>query len=118
MSDVENSYEEKMKQTNEKNINYVKSIGGYIRTIDYYDKECPLILGIGFIYHNHIIAWYPKAVDDGLYDDDERSVTIHHEWYSLEDIKKHNNKDALDIRGPIDYLQGCLDTYCLKDDED
>lgn len=119
MSNIENQeLGFKMKQSNEKNINYVKSIGGDIRNIEYYGKECPLILDIQFIYHNYRIAWYPKAVDDDLYDDDERSVTIHHECYSLEDIKKHINKDVLDIRGPIDYLQGCLDTYCLKDEDE
>lgn len=119
MSDIENQeLEFKMKQSNEKNINYVKSIGGDIRNIEYYDEECPLILDIQFMYHNYRIAWYPKAVNDDLYDDDERNVTIHHECYSLEDIKKHINKDVLDIRGPIDYLQGCLDTYCLKDEDE
>lgn len=106
-------YDEKMKQSNEKNINYVKNIGGDIRNIEYYDEECPLILDIQFIYHNHRIAWYPKAADD----DDERSVDIHYEWYTLKDIKNHINKNVLEIRGPIDYLQGCLDTYCLKDED-
>ena len=119
---MSDSYEEKMKQSNEKNINYVKSIGGDIRNIEYYDKECPLILDIQFIYkvneNENRIAWYPKAVDDDLYDDDEKSINIHHEWYTLEDIKKHINKDVLEIRGPIDYLQGCLDGYFVKDKEE
>lgn len=125
MSDIKNQeydqYDKKMKQSNEKNINYVKSIGGDIRNIEYYNEECPLILDIQFILsknnNNHRIAWYPNAVDDDLYDDDERSVNIHYEWYSLEDIKKRINKNVLEIRGPIDYLQGCLDTYCLKDED-
>ncbi len=112
---MSDSYEEKMKQSNEKNINYVKNIGGDIRNIEYYDKECPLILDIQFILNENRIAWYPKAVD--LYDDDEKSINIHHEWYSLEDIMKHINKDVIEIRGPIDYLQGCLDGYFVKDKE-
>lgn len=117
---MSDSREENMKLSNEKNINYVKSIGGDIRNIEYHDKECPLILDIQFILkvNENRIAWYPKAVDDDLYDDDEKSINIHHEWYSLEDIKKHINKDVLEIRGPIDYLQGCLDGYFVKDKEE
>ena len=111
------SHEEKMRQTNERNINYVKSIGGDIRNIEYYGEECPLILDIQFILNGNRVAWYPKAVDDDLYDDDEKSVDIHHEWYTLEELKKHVNKDVLEIRGPIDYLQGCLDGYFVKDKE-
>lgn len=119
---MSDSYEEQMKQSNEKNINYVKSIGGDIKYIQPYDEEFPLILDIQFIYkvneNETRIAWYPKAIDFDLYDNKEKSINIRHEWYSLEDIKKHINKDVLEIRGPIDYLQGCLDGYFVKDKEE
>lgn len=103
--------DEKVKQSNEKNINYVKNIGGDIKYIQPYDEEYPLILDIRFILNNTQINWYPKT-DNDLYDDDEKSFDIHYVWNELENKSK---KDVLDISGPIDYLQGCLDGYFKKD---